>query len=161
MKLTSLFLTLFFALSLVDFPAGGMLQPVAPKSCCCSAGKVCRCQHGSQTFCPMKRMKEQMAKMEGHAGCAMMRKQQHEADAMKMFLKEKETKGYPLFQAMGCGSAEEHKAAPSYSRDFNIYSAPSEFTPKKPDFFWGSEVLDPFQLFAYQLEKPPQLFSPR
>lgn len=154
MKLLSLFLIGFFALSLVDIPYE-LFQGRAVSSCCCKAGTICRCQHGNVSFCPIKKMKEMQADASSH--CALRVKAA--AKAVKNAIAAAEAAGAPFFKAFGCGSSEEHKAAPTFSRDFiSVPQSQSAAGHESSSFFKPPFQNNLPQVF-YPIERPPQILS--
>ncbi len=152
--ITSLILA-FFVLSAADIPFE-VLQKNAVKSCCCSAGSVCRCQHGGVSMCPMKKMKEAQAAEEKLSHCQLQRAKALKKDAEKA-VEKAESAGMPIFKAFGCGSSEEHKAAPTYSRDFTLELQPQGLAVLANHFFSAKKMERPLPQISYPIEKPPQI----
>lgn len=156
MRFLSVLLISFFVMSGVDFPFEVLRGKPAP-SCCCKTGAICRCQHGGVSMCPMKRMKETQAAAQGQSHCDLQRAKALK-EAAKKAVKKAESEGAPLFKSFGCGSSEEHKAAPTYSRDF-IFDAQSHWRDdRSPQLFWADSIQNELPRVFYPIERPPQIF---
>lgn len=154
MKFLSILIISFFVMSTVEIPFA-LLQETQARSCCCKAGTVCRCQSKGVSMCPMKRMKEAEAEA-GHGHCALQRAKALKK-AVKKAVKKAEDSGAPLFKAFGCGSSEEHKAAPTYSRDFTFDLQLYRFGGLEPQFFVNGFSRNELPQIFYPIERPPQI----
>lgn len=103
----------------------------------------------------MKRMKEMQADASSH--CALRIKAA--AKAVKNAIAAAEAAGSPFFKAFGCGSSEEHKAAPAFSRDFIFAPQSQSVSGHESQPYFKLAFQNELPQVFYPIERPPQILS--
>ncbi len=142
MRITAFVLIALFASSMIDFP----IATSQAHHCCCSSASVCRCKHVNG-MCPLE--KSVPTAIPSETGF-------HTPRVMERKLAQPSESKLPILKVFGCGSREEHEAAPTYSKDFYLKDS-QDLTFKTPAFYFRPALKEFSFLPDLRLDRPPRL----